>query len=76
MTSQNVTDGGDITYSQNSGGGTNQPGVDNFDFQRIMDNYYNYEPSGDDDTAIAGRRAFEQNMIQSAFDSQLSCTEG
>ena len=47
-------------------------GVDMFDFQNVMKDYYGYKPSSDDDTGRASKRTFQSNMIQSAFDSQLS----
>ena len=47
-------------------------GVDMFDFQNVMKDYYGYKPSGSDDTGRANKRTFQSNMIQSAFDTQLS----
>ena len=47
-------------------------GVDMFGFQNVMKDYYGYKSSESDDTGRASKRTFQSNMIQSAFDSQLS----
>ena len=43
-----------------------------FGFQQVMKDYYGYKPSESDDTGRASKRAFQSNMVQSAFDSQLA----
>ena len=61
---------------EGSGGGNNNPSgaaIDMFDFQGMMDDYYSSDPT--DDAGIAGKRTFQQNMIQSAFDSQLAMAQ-
>ncbi len=45
-------------------------GVDMFNFQDVMGDYYGYKPS--DDAGKANKRTFQSNMIQSSFDTQLS----
>ena len=45
-------------------------GVDMFNFQDVMGDYYGYNPS--DDAGKASKRTFQANMIQSSFDTQLS----
>ena len=47
-------------------------GVDMFDFQNVMKDYYGYKPKESDDAGRASKRAFQANMVQSAFDSQLA----
>ena len=45
-------------------------GVDMFNFQGVMSDYYGHKPK--DDAGIAGKRTFQANMIQSAMDTQLA----
>ncbi len=47
-------------------------GQDMFGFQSVMKDYYGYKPDSDDDTGRENKRAFQSNMIQSAFDTQLA----
>ena len=49
---------------------TPYPGM--FNFQGIMDEFYNYKPSSDDDFGSAIKHTFASNMIQSAFDKEMS----
>ena len=46
--------------------------VDMFGFQNVMKDYYGYKPGADDDAGRASKRAFQANMVQSAFDTQLA----
>ena len=43
-----------------------------FNFSSMMEDYYGYSPGDSDDAGRASKRAFQENMIQSAFDSQLA----
>lgn len=43
-----------------------------FNFQEIMDSFYNYKPSGDDEMGSAIKHSFASNMIQSAFDKEMA----
>ena len=43
-----------------------------FNFQNVMKDYYGHKPKSDDDAGRASKRTFQANMIQSAFDTQLS----
>ena len=48
-------------------------GVDMFNFQDVMGDYYNYDPK--DDAGKASKRSFQANMVQSAFDTQLAMAQ-
>ena len=48
-------------------------GVDMFNFQSVMGDYYGYNPK--DDAGKASKRTFQANMVQSAFDTQLAMTQ-
>ena len=50
--------------------GSPYPGM--FNFQGIMDEFYNYKPSEDDDFGAAIKHTFASNMIQSAFDKEMA----
>lgn len=52
----------------NTGG--SYPGM--FNFQGIMDQFYNYKPNKEDDFGNAIKNTFASNMIQSAFDKEMS----
>jgi hypothetical protein len=45
-------------------------GVDMFNFQDVMGDYYGYKPT--DDAGKASKRTFQANMVQSSFDTQLA----
>ncbi len=45
-------------------------GVDMFNFQEVMGDYYGYQPT--DDAGKASKRTFQANMVQSSFDTQLA----
>jgi uncharacterized glyoxalase superfamily protein PhnB len=48
-------------------------GVDMFNFQDVMGDYYQYDPK--DDAGKASKRSFQANMVQSAFDTQLAMAQ-
>ena len=48
-------------------------GVDMFNFQDVMGDYYQYDP--EDDAGKASKRSFQANMVQSAFDTQLAMAQ-
>ena len=50
--------------------GSPYPGM--FNFQGIMDEFYNYKPNKDDDFGAAIKHTFASNMIQSAFDKEMA----
>lgn len=43
-----------------------------FDFQKVMDSFYKFNPTDEDSEATAIKRNFQANMVQSGFDSQLA----
>ena len=43
-----------------------------YNFQGIMDEFYNWKPDGDDDEGRAMKNSFMANMVQSGFDSSLA----
>ena len=43
-----------------------------FNFQSVMDQFYNFKPEKGDAEGNAIKRNFQANMIQSGFDSQLA----
>ena len=43
-----------------------------FNFQGIMDQFYNYKPGKDDTEGRAIKNNFQANMIQSGFDAQMA----
>jgi hypothetical protein len=43
-----------------------------YNFQGIMDQFYNYKPGKDDTEGRAIKNNFQANMIQSGFDSQMA----
>ena len=43
-----------------------------FNFQGIMDSFYSYKPAADDVEGNAQKNTFAANMIQSAFDKEMS----
>ena len=45
-------------------------GVDMFNFQQVMGDYYGSTPT--DNAGKAAKRTFQSNMVQSAFDTQLA----
>ena len=66
----------DKLMAERGGSDANKPAsvaVDMFDFQKVMDDYYSSDPK--DDAGIAQKRTFQQNMIQSGFDQQLSMAQ-
>ena len=46
------------------------PGM--FNFQGIMDSFYGYKPSSDDEIGNSIKNTFASNMIQSAFDKEMA----
>ena len=46
------------------------PGM--YNFQSIMEQFYNYKPGEDDELGNAVKNSFASNMIQSAFDKDMS----
>ena len=46
------------------------PGM--FNFQGIMDSFYSYKPGADDEIGNSIKNTFASNMIQSAFDKEMS----
>ncbi len=44
----------------------------NFGFNKVMQEFYNYEPGEDDDEGRAIKRNFQANMVQSGFDQALA----
>ena len=50
--------------------GPTYPGL--FNFQSVIDKFYEYEPGGDDDEGRAMKNAFASNMVQSAFDKEMA----
>ena len=47
-----------------------------FNFQKIMQDFYNYEPGEDDAEGRMMKNAYQGNFIQSALDSQLAMQLG
>ena len=43
-----------------------------YNFQGIMDSFYNYKPGGDDELGNSIKNTFAANMIQSAFDKDMA----
>ena len=43
-----------------------------FNFQGIMDEFYNWKPGADDDTGREQKNSFMSNMVQSGFDANLA----
>ena len=43
-----------------------------FDFQNIMNDFYDYKPKKDDDEGRMFKNTFQANMIQSAFDAEMA----
>ena len=43
-----------------------------FNFQSVMDQFYNWKPDGDDDAGQAMKNSFMTNMIQSGFDANVA----
>ena len=43
-----------------------------FNFQGIMDQFYNYKPGEEDELGNAIKQTFASNMIQSAFDKEMA----
>ena len=43
-----------------------------FNFQGVMDEFYNWKPDGDDDAGRAMKNSFMGNMVQSGFDASLA----
>ena len=43
-----------------------------FNFQGIMDQFYNYKPSADDEAGAAIKNSMAAGMIQSAFDKEMA----
>ena len=43
-----------------------------FNFQGIMDQFYNYKPGSNDELGNAIKQTFASNMIQSAFDKEMA----
>ena len=60
------------TAEKDKGGGETESGTTDgmFGFQDIMNQFYGYEPTKEDDTGRATKLAFQGNMIQSAFEAQ------
>ena len=52
----------------------NEQAADNgqFDFNTVMNEFYNFEPDEDDSEGRAIKRNFQANMVQSGFDAALS----
>ena len=47
-----------------------EPGI--FNFGQIMEDFYNYKPGEDDTLGQMQKNAFQGNLVQTAFDSQLA----
>ena len=43
-----------------------------FNFQSVMDQFYNWKPGEDDDTGREQKNSFMTNMIQSGFDANVA----
>ena len=43
-----------------------------FNFQSVMDQFYNWKPDGDDDAGQAMKNSFMTNMVQSGFDANVA----
>ena len=43
-----------------------------FDFNKVMQEFYNYKPGKDDTEGRAIKNNFQANMVQSGFDAQLA----
>ena len=68
------------TQRQTQGPGTGQApsatAQGMFGFQQMMDDYYKWDPAKEkDDEGVAQKRAFQQEMIQSAFDTQSAAAK-
>jgi len=65
---------GQTSGNKNSGQATGKTSVDKglFNFQGIMDQFYNYQPGENDAAGNAMKNTFAANMIQSGFDSTLA----
>jgi hypothetical protein len=49
---------------------TGYPGM--FNFQEVMNKFYDYTPDKDDDFGNAVKQSFASNMVQSAFDKEMA----
>ena len=59
--------------NNNNDSNNNQPSWPGmFNFQDVMDKFYNYEPGEDDEVGRSIKNTFQSNMIQSAFDKEMS----
>ena len=58
--------------TDNSGRNSASTAAGMFNFGSLMEDYYGYSPDSDDPAGAASKRTFQENMIQSAFDSQLA----
>ena len=66
---------GGNTVAGNQGGGGQAPGPITggaFNFQSIMDQFYNWKPDGDDDEGRAIKNTTQANMVSEAFSSQMA----
>ena len=58
--------------NNNNNNSQGNPWAGMYNFQGIMDSFYNYKPGSDDELGNAIKNSFASNMVQSMFDKDMA----